>query len=241
MTKNIIALALVIISLVSCNKKENDNSNLHLTGNIEGLSQGKLYIQQIKDSSLIVIDSIIIKGDSKFETNLKIDSPEMLYLFLDRGQTNSIDNNLVFFAEPGEMHIETTLKSFFADAKVTGSKNHDLYVEFTQMRSKFNDKKMDLVEKELKNMTEKNVKTQDSITEVNNNLIRKKYLYIANFATNHADKEIAPYLALSEISDINVRYLDTIQSKMNTEVANSKYGKMLTAYIAERKKLKKTE
>lgn len=241
MTKNIIALALVIISLVSCNKKENDNSNLHLTGNIEGLSQGKLYIQQIKDSSLIVIDSIIIKGDSKFETNLKIDSPEMLYLFLDRGQTNSIDNNLVFFAEPGEMHIETTLKSFFADAKVTGSKNHDLYVEFTQMRSKFNDKKMDLVEKELKNMTEKNVKTQDSITEVNNNLIRKKYLYIANFATNHADKEIAPYLALSEISDINVRYLDTIQSKMNTEVANSKYGKMLTAYIAERKKLEKTE
>jgi len=241
MTKNIIALALVIISLVSCNKKENDNSNLHLTGNIEGLSQGKLYIQQIKDSSLIVIDSITIKGDSKFETNLKIDSPEMLYLFLDRGQTNSIDNNLVFFAEPGEMHIETTLKSFFADAKVTGSKNHDLYVEFTQMRSKFNDKKMDLVEKELKNMTKKNVKTQDSITEVNNNLIRKKYLYIANFATNHADKEIAPYLALSEISDINVRYLDTIQSKMNTEVANSKYGKMLTEYITERKKLEKTE
>ena len=34
----------------------------------------------------------------------------MLYLFLDRGQTNSIDNNLPFFAEPGNIKIETTLK-----------------------------------------------------------------------------------------------------------------------------------
>jgi hypothetical protein len=237
MIKKSLALALVIITIISCSKKEKGDTNLHLTGNIEGLNQGKLYIQQIKDSSLVILDSIFIKGDSKFDTNIKIESPEMLYMFLDRGQTNSIDNNLLFFAEPGEMHIETTLKSFFADAKITGSKNHDLYVDFTKMRSKFNDKKMELYAKELENLTEKNTKTQDSIMDANEKLIRRKYLYIANFASTHADKEIAPYLALSEIADINVRYLDTIQSKMKPEIANSKYGKMLTSYIAERKKL----
>ena len=237
MSKKIIALALVIISLVSCNKNDNDGKNLHLTGNIKGLSQGKLYIQQVQDSSLVVLDSIMIKGDSKFDTYLKIESPEMLYLFLDRGQTNSIDNNLPFFAEPGEMKIETTLNSFFADAKITGSKNQVLYDEFKQMMAKFNDKNMGLVEKELENYKTKNKNSMDSISSEANKLTRKKYLYIANFATVHADREIAPFLALSEIADINVRYLDSIDSKMNPEVAKSKYGKMLKSYIEERKKV----
>jgi hypothetical protein len=237
MSKIIIALALVIISLVSCNKKDSDGKNLHLTGNIKGLSQGKLYIQQVQDSSLVVLDSIMIKGDSKFDTYLNIESPEMLYLFLDRGQTNSIDNNLPFFAEPGEMKIETTLNSFFADAKITGSKNQVLYDEFKQMMDKFNDKNMGLVEKELENYKTKNKNSMDSISSEANKLTRKKYLYIANFATVHADREIAPFLALSEIADINVRYLDSIDSKMNPEVAKSKYGKMLKSYIEERKKV----
>jgi uncharacterized lipoprotein NlpE involved in copper resistance len=237
MTKNIIALALVIISLVSCNKNDNDGKNLHLTGNIEGLSQGKLYIQQVQDSTLKILDSIIIKGDSKFDTYINIESPEMLYLFLDRGQTNSFDNNLSFFAEPGEMNIDTTLKSFFADAKITGSKNHDLYVEFSEMKSKFNDKNMDLVIKKIENLASKSTKNIDSIADVNSKLVRKKYLYTANFAFLHTDKEIAPYLALSEISDINIVFLDSIQSKMSKDVAKSKYGKKLTEFIAERKKL----
>lgn len=236
MIKNIIALAFILVSLLSCNKNDTSDKNLHLTGNIEGLSQGKLYIQQVKDSSLVILDSIMIKGDSKFESFINIESPEMLYLFLDRGQTNSIDNSLPFFAEPGKINIETTLKSFFADAKITGSKNQELYDEYKGMMVKFNEKNMGLVEKELENFKTKNKNSMDSISSEAEKLNRKKYLYIANFATVHADKEIAPFLALSEIADINIRYLDTIKSKMNTEVAKSKYGKMLKSYIEERKK-----
>ena len=236
MTKNIIAFAIAIITLVSCSKNDKDDKNLHLTGNIEGLSQGKLYIQQVQDSSLVILDSIMIKGDSKFESFLNIESPEMLYLFLDRGQTNSIDNSLPFFAEPGKINIETTLKSFFADAKITGSKNQELYDEYKEMMVKFNEKNMGLVEKELENFQTKNKNSTDSISSEAEKLNRKKYLYIANFATVHADKEIAPFLALSEIADINIRYLDTIESKMNAEVAKSKYGKILKSYIKERKK-----
>ena len=134
--KKIIFASLAMITFISCEKKESvDGANVHITGNIEGLSQGKLYIQKIQDSTLVVLDSIQIKGDSHFESHLQLDSPEMLYLFLDRGQTNSIDNSLPFFAEPGTISIETTLKHFFADAKIKGSKNHDLWVEFNKINS----------------------------------------------------------------------------------------------------------
>ena len=33
------------------------------------LKKGTLYIQRLKDTSLVTIDSIKIEGDSKFETN----------------------------------------------------------------------------------------------------------------------------------------------------------------------------
>jgi hypothetical protein len=49
---------------------------------------------------------------STFESDIDLKSPEMLYLFLDRGVSNSLDNNLLFFAEPGNINIETKLDSF---------------------------------------------------------------------------------------------------------------------------------
>ena len=237
MTKKIILLALILVSSIACDKKENEGKNLHLTGNIEGLGQGKLYIQKIKDSSLVILDSIIMKGASKFETFLPIEEPEMLYLFLDRGQTNSIDNNLPFFAEPGKMNINTTLKAFFADAKITGSKNHDLYVEYGKIRSQFTDKSMELIQKELENRETNSLKTKDSIKNAYDKLLKKKYLFVANFASSHGDKEIAPYLVLTEIADINMKFLDSINAKITPEVSKSKYGKILQEFVAERKKM----
>lgn len=238
--KKIALAAFTLFTLFACEKKETiEGANVHITGNIEGLGQGKLYIQKIQDSTLVVLDSIQIKGESNFESHLKLDSPEMLYLFLDRGQTNSIDNSLPFFAEPGTISIETTLKHFFADAKIKGSKNHDLWIEFNKINKRFNDENLNLIEKRLKNDLKPNQKTADSIETAYQKLLIRKYRYTANYAVTHGEYEIAPYLALSEIADITIPYLDTIQKSMKPKVAQSKYGKMLTQYIKERKAAEK--
>lgn len=238
--KKIVLSLLTIITFIACEKKNGaEGANVHITGNVEGLGQGKLYIQKIQDSALVILDSIIIKGDSKFESNIKLESPEMLYLFLDRGQTNSIDNNLMFFAEPGNIKIETTLKEFFAGAKISGSKSHDLWVEFNKINRRFNEENLTLIEKRLKNELKPNQVTSDSIETAYQNLLKRKYRYTANFAVNHSDNSIAPYLALSEIANINITYLDTIQKSMKPDVAKSKYGKMLTEYVKERKTTEK--
>ena len=234
-----IALALLaVVVFASCEKKETDTgANVHITGDVKGLSQGKLYLQKIEDTTLVLIDSIIISGNSKFESHFKLESPEVLYLSLDRGQTNSIDNSLPFFAEPGNITIETTLKHFFADAKVTGSKNHDLWKKFDSLNSKFRDQNLALMEKRLKNELKPNATTTDSIEKAYKSLLTRKYRYTAHFAATNGNKEIAPYLALSEIADINTTYLDTIQKSLTPEVAKSKYGKMLNEHIKERKTL----
>lgn len=233
-----IVLVLSTLFLFSCAEKKSDK-NFVLTGNIKGLKEGKLYIQRMKDTTLVVIDSIIISGDSNFKSEFDIQSPEMLYLFLDRGVSNSLDNNIPFFAEQGKMNIQTSLDFFTADAKITGSKNHELYEEYKKVMSKFIDKDLELIQKKV--MAYKENKTDEiaKIEEEQNGILKRKYLYSTNFAVNNGDYEVSPYVALAEIYDINLKYLDTIHKAMTPKVAKSLYGKKLTEYYNERKKSEK--
>lgn len=236
MKKSIIAL--VTLSLLFACAKNEPKGNLHITGNIKGLKKGTLYIQRIVDTTLVVLDSINIDGTSTFESNLDLKSPEMLYMSLDRGTTNSLDNNIPFFAEPGNMTIETTLDRYLFDAKVTGSKNNEIFEEYKKINNSFTDKNLSMIEARFKTIKIQNLKAADSITTLQDANLKRKYLFAANFALNNRDYEVAPYIALSEIYDINVKYLDTIQKAMSPKVAQSLYGKKLTEYVAHSKRQK---
>ncbi|GAA4062375.1 DUF4369 domain-containing protein [Flavobacterium cheonanense] len=235
MQKIIIAL-LALVVITSCSEKKSDK-NLQITGNIKGLKKGTLYIQRIKDTTLVAIDTIIIDGDSHFTSEMNIDSPEMLYLFLDRGVSNSVDNNLPFFVEPGKINIESSLEFFTADAKITGSKNQELYDEYKKVVSRYVDENLELVIKRLDTSKNKNTTELDKIQIEQDNILKRKYLYTTNFAVNHGNYAVAPYVAVAEIYDINLKYLDTIQKSLTPEISKSLYGKKLKQLIEERKKL----
>ena len=234
MRKSIIALFSILI-LVSCSEKK-ASKNFILSGNIKGLKRGTLYIQRIKDTTLIAIDTIKIDGDSHFASEFDIQSPEMLYLFLDRGVTNSLDNNIPFFAEKGTMNIETSLDFFTADVKIKGSKNQELYDEYKKVVSRYVDQDLTLIEKKIKAYQAKKMDEVNKIDEEQKGILKRKYLYTTNFAVNHGDYEVAPYVALAEIYDINLKYMDTIQKSMTPKVSKSLYGKKLNAFITARKK-----
>jgi len=235
MQKTIITLVSLVL-LASCSEKKSDK-NLQITGYIKGLKKGTLYIQRIKDTSLVALDTIKIDGDSHFTSEMNIDSPEMLYLFLDRGVTNSVDNNLPFFAEQGKINIDSSLDFFTADAKITGSKNQELYEEYKKVVSRYVDQNLDLIQKSFEAYKTNNSAESARIKEEQDQILRRKYLYTTNFAVNHASYDVAPYVAVAEIYDINLKYLDTIQKSMTPKIAKSLYGKKLNTLIQERKKL----
>lgn len=230
-----ILFAFAALAIISCNDKKSTEGNLHIKGNVKGLKQGTLYVQRIVDTALVPIDTINMKGDSNFESHLTIESPEMLYLFLDRGETNSIDNNIMFFAEPGNMTINTSLDKFFADAKITGSKNQKLFEDYKKVISRYKDAQLALTEEKLRALQFKRAAPAD-IDQKDADNLKRRYLFSINFALNNKDSEIAPYIALAEVYDANIKYLDTINNSMTPKVAKSKYGKMLTKFIGERKK-----
>ncbi len=233
--KYLVQALLATVLLTSC-AEEKSEKNLVITGNVSGLKKGTLYIQNLQDSTLAVVDSIALNGSSQFKSEIDVDSPEMFYMFLDRGATNNPDNSLMFFVEPGVMNIETSLERFYAEAKVTGSRNHDLYEQFKKVNSKFNNQQLDLTAERYNTLKDGKQYSDAEFEKKSKDILRRRYLYAINFAVTNKDAEVAPYIALSEISNAQLKYLDTINNVLTPKVAQSKYGKLLKEFIADRKK-----
>jgi hypothetical protein len=106
-----------------------------------------------------------------------------------------------------------------------------LYEEYKKINSRFKDESLTLIEQKFNAIKSQNAKAIDSLSLKQDSNIKRKYLYATNFALNNREHEVAPYIALSEIYDINVKYLDTIQKAMSPKVAQSLYGKKLTEYV----------
>ena len=224
-----------VLTILSCTEKKPD-TNTHITGNIKGLSNGMLYLQKMNDTVLVAIDSIKMEGDSKFQFDLNIDSPEVMYLVINRGVTKSLDNDLPIFVEPGTINIDTELKYFYANAKVTGSKNHELLEQFHKINTKYKTEILEISKEKFDALRFKRLQDVDSIEQKLNKKISRKSLYAVNFALTNKNFEVAPFVALSELTNVNLKLLDTINNSLSPKVAQSRYGKLLNEFIKERKK-----
>ncbi len=110
-----------------------------------------------------------------------------------------------------------------------------MYEEYKKIASRLIDQDLALLEKKFNAYKEGKTEEVVTINAQQENLLKRKYLFTTNFAVNHKDSEVAPYLALAEIYDINLKYLDTIQKSLTPKVSKSIYGKKLDALIKERR------
>lgn len=232
--KHLILSLTTALVLMSCAEK-NADTNTHIAGTIKGFSSGMVYLQQMSDSTLVTIDSVKMKSDSKFKFDFNLDSPQLMYLELNRGTTKSIDNNLPLFVEPGSITVDSDLEHFYANAKITGSKNHQLFEEFQKINTKYKGELLDISKEKFDAVRFNRLHDVDSIDNKFDQKLKRKYLYAINFALTNKEYEVAPYVALAELSDANIKYLDSISKSVSPKVAESRYGKLLTELIKARK------
>ena len=226
----------IVFSVFSCNQKE-ELHDLTVKVNVEGLKKGTAYLKKANDTSLIVVDSIAITGNSIFELHSAIDSPEMFYLFLDKN--NDEERNIPFFASKGITQISTTLKNFELDAKITGSNQQKTLEDYNKMIAQFNGRNLELIKETFEAQRDLDSAKISALNTESDNLLKRRYLYTVNFAMNNRESEVAPYLALSEIYDANVKWLDTINNSLTPKIKGSKYGKELQIFIDKIKNSKK--
>ncbi|TBW28382.1 DUF4369 domain-containing protein [Gramella sp. KN1008] len=236
--KKLALLLLILIGITACSEKE---SNLTVTGTVKGLKKGTLYLQKIEDTLMVNVDSMVVDGDPAFTLEAYIDSPQMMYLYLEKVDNNRFDDRIDFFADKGEITINTNLEKFETEAKIVGSANQEKLMEYRKMMSRFNNQNLDLIKESFEAEKAEDEERLMEVDKKYDRLLKRKYLYTVNFAVNNKDLEIAPYLALSEVFDANIKYLDTIYTSLSPKVKKSKYGEELKKFLKERREQEKLE
>ena len=218
-------LILIITTLIiSCSSNDN---NMIISGNVEGLKKGTLYLQSEKDSIVINLDSVNLRGESKFKLTTNIKEPDIYYLYLDKEDGDSLNDIIPFFGNEGEIEINTRLSTFDSGYEISGSVNSDLLLEYNSIMRKYNSQNLDLIEIFYKSQIENNQERLDSVNIELENLVRKKYLYTLNFSITNSDKEISPYITVSQIPDANIDLLRMLYDTLPSNIKDSKYGKIL--------------
>lgn len=126
--KKYFLLVLSVIAILSCNSSKNSNDNLKLSGSVEGVKTGTVYLQKFSNKSFITIDSTDIV-DSKFSFNQDLELPEIYGLTLDPTK-----NSLLVFLDENPVTITLDSAQYYRNSKVEGSDLHNLYVEYRKQK-----------------------------------------------------------------------------------------------------------
>lgn len=217
-------LILLSILVIGCNSNKD---NMTISGNVDGLMKGTLYLQAQRDSLLVNLDSINLRGDGNFKLSTDIIEPDIYYLYLDKQDGDSLNDIITFFGNKGEIQINTRLSTFDSSFEISGSDNSNLLSEYNSIIRKYNLQNLDLLEIFYNAQIENNQKRIDSVNLELENLIRKKYLYTLNFSITNSENEISPYIAVSQIPDANIELLLKLYDTLPIGIKDSKYGKIL--------------
>ena len=234
-----IYLLLIGFALLSC--QEEQGNYMTVNGTVKGLKKGVLYLQRLQDSSLVSLDSLQVRGDGRFSFKTKLESPEVFYLYLNKKDENELNDRITFFGEPGTITINTNWNSFDTQAKVEGSETQKKLEEYRKVMSRFNSRNLEILRAAYDPELQGDSLAMDSIARLSDRNILRGYLYALNYAINNANSCIAPYIALTEVADANVKYLDSIYTSLSPEVAASKYGKELAVLVKKKQSEKPAE
>ena len=225
--KNILILLLALAVIVSCTTST--KGSMLVTGEVKGLKKGTLYLQKMNDSIAISVDSIVLDGVSTFTLSDEIESPEIYYLALNKDP----DKKILFFGDVGTIDIQTMLDKFTYRATISGLKNQQLLEDYNSMIKDYRDRNLELIKVEFEVRKSNDSLKMDSVQKLFESLVKSRYRYTINYAITNSDAEVAPYLALTELYNANIVWLDSVNNSLSKEVKSSKYGKRLDKFISE--------
>lgn len=223
--KKLITLLVVSLVILSCSK---ERGNMIVKGEIKGLKKGTLYLQKIKDTLIVSVDSIQLFDENKFILSDNVTSPEMYYITYNG---ISEDKKLMFFGEKGEITISDNIDEFGFRPEISGSKNQEVMDKFNEVNQKFKMQRLDFIKKDFEARSISDTVQIINLEKEYKKMVRKRFLFTTNFAITNKDTEAAPYIALSELFDANLYLLDTINNSLTDRVKQSMYGKRLQNFV----------
>ena len=226
--KKIVAICMLALTFACSGEKE--LKKMVVQGQIKGLKKGILYLQKMKDTLFVTVDSVSVLGKETFTLSDDVEFSEIYYLTLD---TNSAKQKVMFFGEPGTVTIRDQVSFFGVETKIEGSQNQKIYEDYKKMMLQFQGKQLGLLEANFNAQKENDLKKSDSLRKVFEIFTKRRYVYAIQFALRHPDSEVIPYIVLTDLANVSVKYLDSINNTLTGKVKKSLYGKKLSKFIAK--------
>ena len=218
-----------IALLASCNST---SENTEVTISINGLKKGTVYLQKITKAGLINLDSVESNGKETLNLGLNLNHPELIYAYLDKADGVTFNDRLAFFAEPGEIHISTSLTNFENDAVIKAGEEHEAFKNLQEMLSRFNKKDFELMQLAQTDRINDD-RFVDSIVKQSNSNNIKRYQFIANYALSNPNKYVSAYLVTSEGEELNPKWKDSIFNNFSEAIKKSTYGQQLNSQLSQ--------
>ena len=185
MKKNLFFLIVAIIA-ISCTQKE--DKNVLVSGNVEGVENGTVYLQKFRNKSFYVIDSSeIVDGEFSFSTNVEL--PEIYGLSLDTTR-----NSFLLFLDENPASVRLDSANYYRNTKVEGSDLHNLFVEYK---------------------SERNVEIDSFIRQHPSSLVSAYALY-RDYSYRLSPEEIRSNIDLLDSSLLNTPYVEVLEELIPT-------------------------
>lgn len=222
-------LSTILVSLlISCTPPSTKNSSIEVT--ISGLKKGHLYLEQIKDSNLIVLDSVNIVREETHQLEIDLTQPEFLILRLEKEDYNPFNDRISFFADLGKTTIKTTLDGFERDATIESGIHQIEFEKISKMLSDFDTKSLQLYQ--LSQQSEYLFPDrQDSLVRIARTNEIRRYEYLVNYALANTNNYLTPFIIVEQGDFLQRKWKDSIYNLLSEEVKRSTYGKQLAQQL----------
>ncbi|MCU0369927.1 MAG: AhpC/TSA family protein [Bacteroidales bacterium] len=227
MIKNIVISLLAVVVMDSCTKTVKNEYTI--TGSLDTLINGMVYLQKRLQGPLITIDSAqVSKGN--FRLKGTIDYPEVYYLTLP-----ATKSSVPFFIEPSEIIVNINTKNI-NKTKITGSKNQAAYDGYLDMVDQFNAKLKESYQmynkaEELGDLEK--VRHYDSLITV---LDEQRSQFSKNYVLQNTQSFVSPYIMYRNSYTYELEDLEKALNALDTSLSHSVYTGFLTEYLATLKR-----
>lgn len=216
MKKIFIAIAAIGLFLGSCTSSD----QYKLTGKVEGMTEGKVYLSKLQDNKLVKTDSTEMTA-AGFSFEGTVTSPDLYYIELE-GQRGAIQ----VFLENTAIAVDANVENL-REAKVIGSSNQDILTAFGELQKGFQEKQQALYPEYQKASEAKNQVVMDSVEAEFHKSEADKLTASKDFLKLNGNTVAAAFVAYRITSPLEVAEMEEIYALLGENAQKSSYATLI--------------
>ncbi|MDD3744113.1 MAG: TlpA disulfide reductase family protein [Lentimicrobiaceae bacterium] len=219
--KKLIFPLITVLLMAACSSK--DKNELKIEGQIKGETLSEVYLQKNDEGKFQILDTAKVEN-GRFTFTGKLDAPEIYYIGLG-------DNRFVsFFAEPAHINIR-----FHTDSvqfpTVSGSQSDATFRQYLSMLDNQRKKEIEYYSA-YNEATRANDSTRlKDLNEKIEAFEKSQKEEIVEFARNHPESYVTPYVIMRHSYMMNIDELKTARSAFSNKISGSTFTKDLDKRI----------